>query len=232
MRDVIQIATELSDPLRLAHSAISGELFRLYVMGRAPRASDVVHFRQKATSVANSALADVTSRLSVSANSIAAEARSRAHTDVLGVAVRFTANSSSKATQKALTETMCQYIRDGELLLRLYLARIGVLRRGGMSELRAVAMAKQTLEKQLRGWVKGKMRFATFALPHMLLLLTAGHLTSVAHLTYINEALRLGATRFRLVQPGHRRDGKVFVAADIPFDELHPQSRVQIVVEA
>ena len=101
-----------------------------------------------------------------------------------------------------------------------------------MSELRAVAMAKQTRENQLRGWVKGKMRFATFALPHMLLLLTAGHLTSVAHLTYINESLRLGATRFRLVQPGHRRDGKVFVAADIPFDELHPQSRVQIVVEA
>ncbi len=232
MRDAVQIATALSETLRVAHSAISGELFRLYVAAKAPRISDIVGFRQKAISIANNALNDVAERLSVSANSIAAEARTRAHSDVKGVVVRLTANISSQSTQKALGAALEQYIRDGELLLRLYLARIGVLRRGGMNDIGATAMAKQTLEKQLRGWVKGKMRFATFALPHMLFLIVAGHLTSVAHLTYINEALRLGASRFRLMQPGHRRDGKVFAAADIPFDELHPQSRVQIVVEA
>ena len=231
MRDAVQIATEIASTLQIAQNAICGELFQLYSAGSLPRATDVVNYRGRAFAIVRSTLADAAERITASANSLAAEATLRArrdtHSDTTSVAVTV----QSATVIKMLSSLLSQYVIDGEVLLRQYLSRTLLLRRAGLSNIKSLAMAKQIVDKQLQRWAKGKTRFSSFALSHALLLTIASHLTSLNHLTYIQEAVKHAAKQFRLVQPGHRRDGLVFDVEHIPLDELHPQSRAYVVVE-
>lgn len=229
MRDPVAISAQLAASLQIAEKAIGGEFFRIYSASLSPKSSDIAAFRAKASEIARNAITEAAKQINESSCELASEAASRAHSDVNGELKAIKMKVNNTALIKGISGLFIQFIADGESVLRQYASRVLINSRSGWSKEKAVAFAKTSTAQQAHGWSKGKIRYSTFPLSHALFLAVSSHITSNTHLAYIKEAVANGITTFKIVQPDHRRDGVMFGYQNIPFDELHPQSRAYVV---
>lgn len=229
MRDLVATSMSIADGLKVAESAISGEFFKLYSTSATVKSSDIVAFRAKATSIAQRAISDAAKDIISTSNSVASEAASRAYSDITKEQKQFTAKVNCQSALKGISALFIQYIVDGENILRQYSTRVAINKLSGWTEDKAVSFGKSNVEKMVTAWASGKTRMSRFSLHHSLFLMIASHITSTSHLSYIEKSVSLGVKLFKIVQEGHKRNGMTFGHQNVPFDELHPQSRAYIV---
>lgn len=230
MRDAVAVSLKIAEQFKLAESAISGEFFRIYSASIAPKSSDIATFRTNASAIARSTISEVSKQIAESVCELASEAATRAYSDITKEHRQIKMKVNSESLFKGISGLFIQFIADGESVLRQYASRVIINTRSGWPKDKAVAFAKSNTSAAAHSWSKGKIRFSRFPLHHSLFLAVSSHITSNTHIAYIQEAVSHGVTMFEIVQPDHRRNGLTFGYQNIPFDELHSQSRAYVVV--
>lgn len=232
MRNSVDAARELSFGIQAAEKAVCGLFFSLYSSESAPTKSDVSDFIYRSADIARKAISDATKMISDKASEIASEAASKAHSDATGEEKSYQIKVNCKEQMSGILSLFEQFITEGASLLNYFSARAAINYRAGWSKSEASALAKKGIAVGVSKWSKGHIKFTRFPLSHAVFLIVAGFLKSTYVIKYISTAVAGGAKKFRIVQPGHKRDGRIFDAAQIPAEDFHPQSRAVIAVEA
>lgn len=231
MRDRLNEARRIADSLLVAHAAINGLFFRLYSAANAPTFNDIALFNRKAVEIASDAIKKARQELDDAASYFASEAYSQAISDVSGKQKSFTAKANSKQQIKVIAQMFADYIAEGRNTLNTFSVRARVNYGAGWTKDESARLAKRTIAKKAARWTDGHYTNSRFALPHAIYLVIANVLSSTYYESYIQAASQHGVKSFRIVQPGHKRDGKRFTIHDFPYEDLHAQSSARIVAE-
>jgi hypothetical protein len=136
-------------------------------------------------------------------------------------------NTAIPAVKERIAYEICAYATEGARIANGVSQRAMINHSAGWPVEKAVSLAIASNKGRLGRWGEGKVGVRS-NLSHMLFLLVADALQQTKAEAYVMKSVELGATKFRLSQPGHDRDGLEFHAAMFPVDELHPQSEAVI----
>lgn len=229
MRSHVDMAREITDELGVVMKAMAGLVYGAINQRGVPNRARINTLKMDLLDAATVKVERALSMLDKSAYELASQetrrAASEASTELSNVAVF--ENTAIPEVKERIVCELCAYATEGARIANGFSQRAAINHSAGWPVEKAISLAISGSRDKLSRWAEGKVGLRS-NLTHMLYLLIADALQQTKVEAYVSKSVELGATKFRLSQPGHNRDGIEFHAAMLPVDELHPQSEAVI----